>query len=68
MSKSPTLDATKLGTPMLTSKEVAYYLDVSLNKVYQLFKSEGFPAFKIGKLWRVDPNLLSDWVQQDFRE
>jgi len=68
MSKSSTLDTTKLGTQMMTSKEVANYLDVSRNKAYQLFKSEGFPAIKIGKLWRVDPNLLSNWLRQNFRE
>ena len=49
---------------LLTTQEVANYLDISKSKVYQLVRSQGFPAFRIGKHFRVDPVLLKEWVRK----
>ena len=49
---------------LLTPQEVANYLDISKSKVYQLMRSQGFPAFRIGKHYRIDPVLLREWVRK----
>lgn len=49
---------------MMTPDEVATYLSVSKSKVYNLFRRQGFPAFRVGKHWRTDPVLLQEWVRQ----
>lgn len=49
---------------MMTPDEVATYLSVSRSKVYNLFRVQGFPAFRVGKHWRTDPVLLQEWVRQ----
>ena len=49
---------------LLTPQEVANYLDISKSKVYQLVRSQGFPAFRIGKHFRTDPVLLKEWVRK----
>jgi len=55
-------------THLLTPDEVAEYLSVSKTYVYQLLRSKGFPAIRIGKHWRVEPLLLRDWVESRAKE
>ena len=67
MTQSSTVSGTMYSqesTRMLTPDEVATYLSVSKNKVYSLFRQQGFPAFRVGKHWRTDPVLLQEWVRQ----
>lgn len=49
---------------MMTPNEVAAYLSVSKSMVYQLMRSEGFPAFRVRKHWRTAPVLLREWVKK----
>jgi len=58
------IQPTLLNEKLLTPQEVANYLDVSKSKVYQLMRSQGFPAFRIGKHFRTDPVLLKEWVRK----
>lgn len=37
----------------LTTKDVASDLNVSMNKVHEIFKREDFPAIMLGKSWVV---------------
>ena len=46
------------------AKEVATALGISVPKVYQLFKSEGFPAVKIGTRIVVPIDRLSAWLNE----
>ena len=55
---------TLLDEKLLKPQEVANYLGVSKSKAYQLMRSQGFPAFRIGKHFRTDPALLKEWVRK----
>lgn len=63
--KSTSIEATRQDRePMLKPSETAKYLAVSKATVYQLMRTKGFPAFRIGKHWRTDPALLREWVRK----
>lgn len=65
MTQSSTVPATMYSQGrMMTPDEVATYLSISKSKVYNLFRRQGFPAFRVGKHWRTDPILLQEWVRQ----
>ena len=54
-------------SPLLGVDEAARLLGVSKGNIYTLLKSKGFPAFKIGKLWRIPPESLQEWVDSQCR-
>lgn len=49
---------------MLTPKEIAAILDISLNNTYELLRSEnpGFPIKKFGKQYRVPREAFIEWL------
>lgn len=47
---------------VMTVKEMAMYLRVSLPTAYELVKSRGFPAFKIGRRTLISERGLQDWI------
>lgn len=49
---------------MLTPKEIATILDISLNNTYELLRSEdpGFPIKKFGKQYRVPREAFIKWL------
>ncbi len=50
---------------LLNLKEVADILGVSETKVYRLiYNYDDFPAYKIGREYRVSPSELSDWIKK----
>ena len=48
----------------LTPKDVQRILKISKNNVYALFKSEDFPAVKIGKQFRVSEESLEKYLNE----
>lgn len=44
-----------------TIEQAAEYIGVPRCQVYNLCKSEGFPAKKIGKQWRIHRKSLEEW-------
>ena len=48
----------------LTPKDVQGILKISRNNVYALFKSEDFPAVKIGKQFRVSEEALEKYLNE----
>jgi len=52
---------------VFNAKEVAAALDISLPKVYQIFKSEGFPAVKIGSRIVVPIDRLNAWLNEQAK-
>ena len=48
----------------LTPKDVQRILKISKNNVYALFKSEDFPAVKIGKQFRVSEEALEKYLNE----
>ena len=54
----------QLDGDVLTIEEVARYLRLSEAKVYELARTGSIPAFRIGKSWRFDRELLKEWVRK----
>ena len=54
---------------ILTVEETADYLKVPVNQVYTLVRCDDFPAFKVGKHWRILKDRLDEWIkrQVDYR-
>lgn len=44
-------------------KELAAFMGIGITKAYQLAKSDGFPAMRIGKSIRISRDGLQRWVQ-----
>lgn len=54
---------------LITAKQVAKILNISLYKTYELMNSKNFPTVVIGekngrKQYRVDGNKLNDWISK----
>ena len=49
---------------LLTVPEAATFLRRGMNCVYDLCHSEGFPAIKIGRTWRIVKTGLKAWVEE----
>lgn len=50
-----------------TVKEVAAILKISLRIAYELFKSKGFPATRIGSAHRVSKTAFHRWLENGSR-
>jgi excisionase family DNA binding protein len=48
---------------LLTASEVAQYLKVQIETVYNLIRKAGLPAAKIGGQWRFREAELAQWVE-----
>jgi excisionase family DNA binding protein len=54
----------QLDTDVMTIKEVAQYLRLSEAKVYEMARDGTIPAFRVGKSWRFQRDLLMDWIRR----
>lgn len=54
---------------LLTAKEAAAAMQVSLPTLYGLFKRPGFPVLKIGKKkgYRISETGLKEWIETEVR-
>jgi len=50
--------------PFLTPKEVSNLLQVSVYTVRRWIKEGELPAYKVGRLWRIDKVDLNKWLNQ----
>jgi excisionase family DNA binding protein len=50
--------------PFLTPEEVSDLLQVSVYTVRRWIKQGELPAYKVGRLWRIDKVDLSNWLDQ----
>lgn len=48
--------------PFLTPKEVSSLLQVSVYTVRRWIKDGELPAYKVGRLWRIDKAELDKWL------
>lgn len=48
---------------LLGPKQLAAFMGIGITKAYQLSKSDGFPAMRIGKSIRISRDGLQRWVQ-----
>ena len=49
---------------ILTTKEVAEYLNIHPFTVHKLAREGKIPAFKIGTDWRFHKNYIDRWIRQ----
>lgn len=48
---------------VLTPGDVCKLLGISKNKTYEVFHSQGFPAFRAGKQLRVRQEKFWEWIE-----
>ena len=53
---------------LLTLRETAEYLKVSVRTVHRLIRDAGLPSFKVGGQWRVRADELQRWLQAKKEE
>ena len=49
---------------VMTVKDVANYLNISVSKVYFMANANQIPAFRVGKSWRFKRDQIDTWIQQ----
>jgi len=49
---------------LMTVEEVADYLRVTEKTIYRLLQRRNIPATKVGRQWRFDRTLITEWLQQ----
>lgn len=50
---------------ILTPEDVARVLHISRNTAYEVIHSKGFPAFKVGKQYRVKRDRFIQWMDEN---
>lgn len=58
----------EISSHLMTPKETAAYMGISMAQIYILLRSKGFPALRIGKHWRVEPARLQQWIEEHMNE
>ena len=49
------------------SKQLAEYLGLSISHIRRLLCRGQIPGFKIGGVWRFDPDEIREWLEKDRR-
>ncbi len=47
----------------MTAHEVAELLKLNVETIYQLIKTDQFPAVRIGRRWRLNASELHQWLK-----
>ena len=50
---------------VLTAMDIAAVLGISRNTAYEVIHSEGFPAFRVGKQYRVSRERFLTWLDSE---
>lgn len=50
--------------PVLTLEEAMEILGVGKNRMYEIVKTDGFPAFREGKRWMIITHKFYDWMEK----
>ncbi|MED0961962.1 helix-turn-helix domain-containing protein [Bacillus paramycoides] len=50
--------------PLLTLEEAMEILGVGKNRMYEIVKTDGFPAFREGKRWMILTNKFYEWMEK----
>jgi excisionase family DNA binding protein len=51
---------------LLTTEQVAQYLNVDKFTVYRLVAQNKIPAFRVGNQWRFKRTILEQWLQKNL--
>lgn len=52
---------------MMSTKEVAKYLDIHEKQVYALIREDKIPCTKVTGKWIFPKNLIDDWIQKSAK-
>ncbi|OQR56411.1 helix-turn-helix domain-containing protein [Bacillus sp. CDB3] len=50
--------------PLLTLEEAMEILGVGKNRMYEIVKIDGFPAFREGKRWMINTHKFYEWIEK----
>ncbi|HGH7180709.1 helix-turn-helix domain-containing protein [Bacillus luti] len=50
--------------PLLTLEEAMEILGVGKNRMYEIVKTDDFPAFREGKRWMIVTHKFYEWIEQ----
>lgn len=53
----------QIGKKTYSVEEAAQVVGISARYMYELIKTAGFPAFRIGRRWLVSVNGLERWLE-----
>lgn len=51
---------------LLTTEQVAHYLNVDKFTVYRLVAQKKLPAYRVGNQWRFKRQILEQWLQKNI--
>ncbi|MGH0678642.1 helix-turn-helix domain-containing protein [Bacillus luti] len=54
--------------PLLTLEEAMEILGVGKNRMYEIVKTDGFPAFREGKRWMIITHKFYEWMEQQAKK
>ena len=41
--------------------------NITLDEIYRLCKTKDFPAFQIGRKWKIDKGKLQNWIEKQLK-
>ena len=53
---------------LISAKEVAEILKISVNSVYRLSREGKIPCFKIGRRYRYSLDVIESWIVEHLNE
>jgi len=54
-------------SPLMTAKEAAKHLRVSVKTMYELVNSKTFPSIKIGRHHKILKHHLDEWLENKYK-
>lgn len=51
---------------LLTTRQVARYLNVDKFTIYRLVARKQIPAFRVGNQWRFEKSILERWLDKNM--
>ena len=57
-----------MAAAVMTTRELAAYLQVHVSTIYRLLRRSDFPRFKIGSDWRFLRSQIDEWMVDAVKE
>lgn len=51
--------------PVCTPDQAAEILQINQNMMYELCRRPGFPAMRLGRIWRINTAAMLEWVTNE---
>lgn len=50
---------------MLSVNDICKYLGISRDTVYRWIEERGFPAYRLGRLWKFKKEEVDEWIKNN---